>query len=279
MVAKEKKSVAKVGLAGMIAGGLEICITYPLEFAKTAAQLEGGWAVTHTGFQQGTLSYLLQTVRTRGFLGMYTGATPWFVFAGPRSAVRFASFEESKRYIPNDFVCGLIAGSIESALLNTPNQAIQIKLVHDTKGELSKGGFLRSLGAIYRRFGLWDGFFCGMAPAILKGAVTNGIRFFGYHIIVGNEKPSLFMSMAAGGTAGAISAVISQPIDTVKANMMGLDARQYRNSLDCCAAIIRTDGVLALWKGVGPRTARVFLEVGLQFTFFEQIFTLVNKLL
>ena len=50
-------------------------------------------------------------------------------------------------------------------------------------------------------------------------------------------------SFGAGAVAGAISAVISQPVDTVKANMMGLDRGAYASSLDCARAIVKADGV------------------------------------
>ena len=37
----------------------------------------------------------------------------------------------------------------------------------------------------------------------------------------------------SGGVSGAISAVVSQPIDTVKANMMGLEGSKFSSTLGC----------------------------------------------
>eukprot|EP00964_Phaeocystis_antarctica_P123132 scaffold86790_cov73-Phaeocystis_antarctica.AAC.4 len=56
--------------------------------------------------------------------------------------------------------------------------------------------------------------------------------------------------MAAGGLAGAVSAVLSQPIDVVRANMMGLDTARYTSSLSCATAIARGGGVRALFLGL-----------------------------
>ena len=75
--------------------------------------------------------------------------------------------------------------------------------------------------------------------------------------------------MLAGGVAGAVSAVASQPIDVVRANVMGLDAGRYSSSLACAAAIVRGGGLAALFLGVGPRVCRVFVEEGLKFSLFE----------
>lgn len=66
--------------------------------------------------------------------------------------------------------------------------------------------------------------------------------------------------------------------DTVKANMMGLDAGRYDSSFQCARSIVAADGFFALWNGVVPRTGRVFLEVGLQFTLYEQLFRLADRI-
>ena len=229
---------------------------------------------------------LLRTVRSKGFLGLYQGATPWFVFAGPRSALRFATFEAARDHF-GTFACGTIAGVVEALFTQTPMQAIQIKLVHDASPAVvhkrfAGMGFLAACREILRTDGFLRGFFCGVAPAVAKGAVTNGVRFFGYHGIVSrfatDGKPPLPSRWPRAASPAPSPPVVSQPIDTVKANMMGLDAARYSSSFHCARAIVRSDGILALWNGVGPRTGRVFVEVGLQFTLFEQIFALVDRL-
>ena len=48
----------------------------------------------------------------------------------------------------------------------------------------------------------------------------------------------MWESLLAGGVAGGISVVLSQPIDVVRANMMSLDAKGYTSSLMCARAIV-----------------------------------------
>jgi len=265
---------------------MEIAVTYPLEYVKTNLQLQHAAATTGSGYRGGSIECIRATVRTRGVLGLYSGCGPWFLFAGPRSAVRFAAFERLSRDAPKtpfwDFTCGLGAGACEAALCQTPNQSIQIKLLHDASPAVSVKQyshlpFFRACAAIARTHGVLS-FYDGLAPAVVKGALTNSVRFVGYKGITRqlDGPPTPLQSMLAGGVAGAVSAVVSQPVDTVKANMMGLDAGRYASSLDCARAIVRADGVTALWNGGGPRVVRVFLEVGLQFALFEQVSRLVD---
>ena len=42
--------------------------------------------------------------------------------------------------------------------------------------------------------------------------------------------------------------------------MQGLDAHKYKSTLDCVQQLIRNEGFMAFYKGVGPRLTRVCLE-------------------
>jgi solute carrier family 25 citrate transporter 1 len=305
-------------LAGWIAGSLEISVTFPFEYVKTQLQLQqqaSGMtrATAESKLYRGSIDCVVRTVKQHGLAGLYRGGMSWVVFAGPRSAVRFGVFEalsaaSREHGLPAlygaaavDTTNGFFAGLFEAALCQTPNQVIAIKMIHDQ----APGGphqyriwqpmagvrtaFPHTVASIWRAERLL-GFFQGVGPATLKGAVTNAIRFLGYGAIkrVLQGEPAAdgapaaplapWQSMLAGGTAGAVSAVVSQPIDTVKANMMGLEARQlFRSSWHCAASLVRAGGVLTLFNGVGPRVVRVFIEVGLQFTLFESVGRMLDR--
>jgi len=292
-------------LAGWIAGTLEISVTYPIEYVKTHLQLQqaaSSMYATAGKHYSGPLDVAAKTVREHGILGLYRGGASWVFFAGPRSAVRFGTFDAlstmskqrdlSVKYGQStvDTANGFIAGIVEAAICQTPNQVIAIKMVHDQspRGPKQYQGFAHAVGSMWRADGL-GGFFQGIGPAVLKGAVTNSIRFLGFGrmkaIIQGEPSPdgmpppplAPWQAMLAGGTAGAISAVVSQPIDTVKANMMGLEGHKFKNSFHCLGALVRAGGVGCLFNGVAPRVVRVFIEVGLQFSLFESVSRLIDS--
>eukprot|EP00656_Telonema_subtile_P013009 TRINITY_DN16592_c0_g1_i1.p1 TRINITY_DN16592_c0_g1~~TRINITY_DN16592_c0_g1_i1.p1 ORF type:complete len:117 (-),score=18.11 TRINITY_DN16592_c0_g1_i1:254-604(-) len=108
-------------------------------------------------------------------------------------------------------------------------------------------------------------------------------RFTTYNKITGALKEDVpkrycwILSMFAGGSAGAISAVVTQPLDTVKTNMMGLEGAQYKSSFSCFRKLVSSGGVISLYRGLQPRLIRVITEVALQFAAFEQISTLVSR--
>ena len=74
--------------AGMVAGSLEICVTYPMEYVKTALQLqqEASTLFAGEGRYRSVWHCVRETVRQDGFLGLYRGGASWILFAGPRSA-------------------------------------------------------------------------------------------------------------------------------------------------------------------------------------------------
>ena len=292
--------------AGAVAGCLEISVTFPFEYVKTQLQLQQEASSLFAGADKFRNSWHCASVTFReyGILGLYRGGASWFLFAGPRSAVRFGTFEALSgaaarnglpdRYGPSavDTANGFLAGIVEAALCQTPNQVMAIKLIHDQspRGPKQYTGLAHCVASIYRLDGL-AGFFQGVTPAVAKGAATNAIRFLGYGQLKrlmqgppgadGSPPAPLTPSQAmlAGGTAGAVSAVLTQPIDTVKANMMGLEASRFRSTWHCLAEIVRAGGVAALFNGVGPRVVRVFIEVGLQFSLFESVGRLIDRAL
>lgn len=186
-----------------------------------------------------------------------------------------------------DGVCGLIAGAIEAAAVETPMQAISIKMLHDQSpaGPHKYRGlsFVQVARAIHAEHGLRRGFYCGVQPTVLKGAAVNCIRFPAFNAIKralqadtppGEHAPLPLppaQAIVAGGSAGALSVLLTHPIDTVMGNMQGLESGRYRNAFDCARALVRAGGVQSLYFGMSTRIVRVVAEVGLSFSLYEQL--------
>jgi solute carrier family 25 citrate transporter 1 len=97
-----------------------------------------------------------ETMKSKGFIGLYKGLSPWLYFAVPRCVVRFGVFEEATTHllrhqneqaaiagkeVPSSgqlspargFVAGMMAGMIEGIFVVTPMHAIQVRLSVDNK--------------------------------------------------------------------------------------------------------------------------------------------------
>ena len=174
---------------------------------------------------------------------------------------------------------------------------VQIRMVHDAShlGPKLYRGVPDACRQIYAAEGFRQGFFSGQAPNILKGGVTNGVRFLVYNQLkryvldaeaaaaaagaAAQQPPRELTSNEAfwfGAASGGASVFFSHPIDTVKSVMMSLERGKYRSSWDCTKHIWRTGGAGAFFNGVGPRAVRVPLEVGLQFLLFEKLSVLLG---
>mmetsp|Transcript_21302 Transcript_21302/g.29845 ORF Transcript_21302/g.29845 Transcript_21302/m.29845 type:complete len:193 (+) Transcript_21302:1-579(+) len=176
-------------------------------------------------------------------------------------------------------VCGGVAGAVEFGVAGTPMQNISIKLLHDSnKGpeRQFRHGLLNTMSMIYEKEGVVRGFYSGIVPTVMKAAINNCIRFLTYErfctvasSLRREEETSVSTSLFAGFMAGLISALATQPIDTVKTNMQSLSASKQRRSLYGCAKeVYLNDGLAGFYRGIGARLARVCSEQAILFTLF-----------
>ena len=83
----------------------------------------------------------------------------------------------------------------------------------------------------------------------------------------------------AGGFAGFCSVMFNNPVDVIKTNLQGLEAQKYGGFTGCFTHILKTEGPFGFYKGVGPRLARVILDVAITFSVFNSIKRVVTKML
>ena len=155
-------------LSGGLSGGLEIVITYPLEFIKNSLQ-------TQPGRYAGPRDALVSNLRAHGPTVLYRGIPSWLLFAFPRSAIRFTVFDQTaaaldtqmgiageaggaaaggsartggdggaaRQRVVRDLLAGIVAGVVEAFTCLTPNQNLAIKLTHDANLPATQQRFTR----------------------------------------------------------------------------------------------------------------------------------------
>jgi solute carrier family 25 citrate transporter 1 len=263
--------------------------------ASTQPKFTGAWDVIRSTF------------RDNGWRGFYKGASTFFVFALPRSAVRFSVFQAvgegligSRAPSPSiggkggsltameRAMAGMLTGVVEAVTMVTPMTTIQTKLVQaQAAGDSRYSGVIGGVRTMVKEEG-WRGVYRGVVPTVIKVAINQCVRFLCYaefrqqlQAVVQRSRGrpageamepgamAVVLSLVSGAAAGVVSVLVNQPVDVVKSNMQGLHASRYRGAVHCAIVTVREDGLRGLYKGLLPRVARVAVEVSLTFALFE----------
>ncbi|XP_078393496.1 tricarboxylate transport protein B, mitochondrial-like, partial [Cetorhinus maximus] len=140
-----------------IAGGIEICITFPTEYVKTQLQLD---EKANPPRYKGIGDCVKQTVQGHGVRGLYRGLSSLLYGSIPKAAVRFGTFEflsnqmrdaQGKLSSQQSLLCGLGAGVFEAVLVVCPMETVKVKFIHDQSSPQPKyRGFFHGVREIVR---------------------------------------------------------------------------------------------------------------------------------
>ena len=165
---------------------------------------------------------------------------------------------------------GLFYGGFSSCVAEVatmPVDVVKTRLQMDGASGAAKAyaGSLDCAGKLVAAEGptaLWK----GLPPALVRQSTYGSMRYGLYGPIkdaMGIEagKPaSLPQKIAAGGAAGGIASAIANPTDLMKVRLQadggGTGVKKYGGMIDCFRQILRDEGVLAFWTGVGPTVGR-----------------------
>jgi len=284
------KNPVKAVLAGGIAGGIEICITFPTEYVKTQLQLaEKQVPPKYTGISD----CVRKTVASHGVRGLYRGLSSLVYGSIPKSAIRFGTFEmlannvrattgEKKLTTGQGLLCGLGAGVAEAIFAVCPMETIKVKFIHDqTSANPKYRGFAHGVVQIVKQQG-FGGIYQGLTATILKQGSNQAIRFATMTTLCNwyskktGEDVGILVKGGFGAIAGAASVFGNTPLDVVKTRMQGLEAHKYKSTWDCIMQIYTKEGVAAFYKGTVPRLGRVCADVALVFMIYDATVQLLN---
>jgi len=122
-------------IIGGITGAMEITCTFPIEYTKTIMQLYPELN------KKGAIKCVKDTVKEKGFFGMYRGYSALLLFSVPKMYFRFGAYAWIKSTLlidntrTNNFLSGLFAGAVESTIVVTPQETLKTKLIHDMLSE------------------------------------------------------------------------------------------------------------------------------------------------
>jgi solute carrier family 25 S-adenosylmethionine transporter 26 len=219
--------------SGAIAGFAVDVALLPIDTAKTRAQSAKGFAAAG------------------GFKGLYAGFAPAAACSVPSGAFFFASYEWAKR-TTGSWTAAAIVGEAAACLVRVPcdniKQRLQAGYAQTVKQAIGK--IVADVGPL----GFYRGYGVTLARELPFAAIQFGLvercklRF-------GSETHRV---AAYGAVCGGAAGAITTPLDVAKTRVM---LQEAEGSLPVVVArIAREEGMMALFRGVGPRV--LFLSTG-----------------
>nr|ACB12557.1 Fum11 [Fusarium oxysporum] len=265
-------------VAGSVAGGLEIAITYPAEYAKTHLQLNQG-----TGRNKQNIPW------PKFGLQWYSGCIPFLIGNSVKTSIRFVTFDWYQKLLADVdgnisrsriLLAGFGAGATESLLAVTPSERIKTIMIEDRRLEKPRiRNSFHAISIIAREQGL-SGFFLGFLPTTARQSSGSAIRLGSYTYLKQvvqsrtpqGERIGTVHTFIIGSLAGLITVYLTQPLDTIKTRMQRLQARtRYGNAFLCAKSILEQEGFLAFWSGAVARSTRLVMSGGIVFMVYEKV--------
>ncbi|XP_057305814.1 uncharacterized protein LOC130644292 [Hydractinia symbiolongicarpus] len=248
---------------------------------------------------KGVVDCTVKTFRTEGFYPFWRGNLANCIRYFPTQALNFAFkdkikviFKQNKNdgYLVNfgkNIAAGGVAGAMSLCFVYSLDYA-RTKLANDLKST-GKGGERQYNGLVdvYRKtlqtdgiVGLYRGFVISCV-----GIIAYRGCYFGFYdtlkpILLGDDA-SLALSFVLGYGVTVTSGLISYPVDTIRRRMMMTSGQavKYKGSIDCTVQILKSEGVMSLFKGAGANILRGVAGAGVLAGFdkFKEVYIIMRK--
>ncbi|XP_059935206.1 LOW QUALITY PROTEIN: tricarboxylate transport protein, mitochondrial-like [Mesoplodon densirostris] len=287
--APRKAALTHPGKA-ILAGDIEICITFPTEYVKTQLQLDER---LHPPRYQGIGDCVWRTVHNHGVLGLFRGVIFLLYGSIPKAAIQFGMFEFLSNYMRDaqgrlgstrGLRCSLGAGVADAVVVVCPMETIKMKFIHDQTSPSPKyRGFFHGVREIVWKQGL-KGTYQGLVATVLKQGSNQAILFFvvtslrnWYRGDNPNKRVNLLITSVFGAITGTARVRGNTPLDVIKTRRQGLEAHKYHRTWDRSLQILRNEGPKAFYKGTIPCLGQVCLDVAIMFVIYDEVVKLLNK--
>jgi len=239
--------------SGGIAGLASIVVGHPFDTIKIHLQTEPHKYKT-------TYKAIKIILKEHGVKGFFRGVLPPGIgqiiisslFFGIYSKLLVLSrqlLNHKKSKLTSTYLAGQMTGIFLSFIIS-PLDLIKSKIqtgLYNTNKDC--------INSIVKNTGI-KGLFSGFTSTCFREALRFGAYFSSYDYIRAKSGDSLYAIINAGGFAGAISWLVSYPIDVIKTKLQSLPVYpnpgndQYKGIKDCVKQTYRAEGLNGFFKGV-----------------------------
>ncbi|OMJ07214.1 Peroxisomal membrane protein PMP47B [Smittium culicis] len=176
-------------------------------------------------------------------------------------------------------VAGAGGGIISMALtypLITISSRLQVQRSQGSSSEYT--GNVDAFNKILKNEGV-SGLFSGLESALFGAALTNGVYYYFFeatkkHLATLSKRKTMntVESLISGAIAGAMTSITTNPIWVINTRLTVKDpnSKAHGSTLEEFKQIVKNDGFLSLWQGIGPALILVLNPI-IQYSLFEQI--------
>ncbi|KAL0447334.1 UNVERIFIED_CONTAM: Adenine nucleotide transporter BT1, chloroplastic/mitochondrial [Sesamum latifolium] len=265
-------------ISGGIAGAVSRTAVAPLETIRTHLMVGSSGHSTTEVFQD--------IMKTDGWTGLFRGNFVNVIRVAPSKAIELFVYdtvnknlspkpgENPRLPIPPSLVAGACAG-VSSTLITYPLELLKTRLT------IQRGvynGLLDAFVKILQEGGPGE-LYCGLTPSligVIPYAATNYCAYDtlrkAYRKIFKQEKIGNIETLLIGSAAGAISSTATFPLEVARKHMQvgAVSGRQvYKNVLHALATILEHEGIVGLYKGLGPSCLKLVPAAGISFMCYE----------
>ena len=281
--------------AGSLAAVAAGVVTHPIDLVKVRLQLAGasGEQACVGARPSGLFGTAAAVVRSDGLRGLYQGISGSVLRQTTVIGCRLGVYDALKSQLARDgqtvtfaqtVACGLAAGAVSAAVCN-PADLVLVRMQADGRLPVTqRQGYAHAGEALLRitrkegLLALWR----GTTPTVARAMVVASAQMSVYDL----AKSALIVHVSLPDTpvthgvasllAGGAAALSSTPFDVVKTRLQNQTARAdgsmpYRGVWHCFATTARSEGMLALYKGLLATWARQAPLNTVRFIVLEQL--------
>ncbi|XP_036321471.1 congested-like trachea protein [Rhagoletis pomonella] len=273
---ERKSNPFKAFLSGGFGGICNVLTGHPLDTIKVRLQTMPRPAPGQQPLYKGTFDCAAKTIKNEGVKGLYKGMSAPLTGVAPIFALCFAGYSLGKRVQQTgentklNYTQIAIAGSFSgllSTVITAPGERIKclLQVQQASGGERKYKGMLDTAVQLYKEGGIRS-VYKGSCATLLRDVPANAVYFATYEALqdlIKQKLPDLHMEVLtaifAGGMAGITYWIVGMPPDVLKSRLQTAPSDKYKHGVrSVFIELIRTDGPMALYRGVSPVMIRAF---------------------
>ncbi|GMH36945.1 hypothetical protein BSKO_04818 [Bryopsis sp. KO-2023] len=167
----------------------------------------------------------------------------------------------------------LFAGAVAGAASRTATAPLETLRLSAMTGSFSSDlGTMAVARAVVERQG-WKALYKGNLTNVIRSAPQKALDFFAFDafkgFLGGSGSPGTLQTFVAAGLAGGASNAILYPLEVVRSRLTIDSTGAYKGAADAFSKIVKSEGVPALYKGVGPSVAAILPEAAIVYGLFD----------